>query len=153
MAEDRARRASFGEAVQYRRKMLGLTQGDVARLMHVSQNTVSRWEVAAHPPDNPLVVEQLARLLHADLDDLRQGIIHTSRPSEDLHGQVMSILMGHIDSPEVLALLGAIVEKSLHTNLDGLRRIDDYVSLIAERYPKAGRELIPDKGAAETGQL
>lgn len=142
MSEETERRASFGEAVRYRRKLLGLTQGEVARLMSVSQNTMSRWEIAARAPDDPYVVEHLAKVLHADPADLRDGIIRTERRSTDLKEQLVGIALQHAQTPEDFEMLLSVIEKALSLNPDGLRRVEDYIGLLAEHFGRgeAGEE-------------
>jgi len=135
MREEKLRRVSFGEVVQYRRKLLGLTQGEVARRMDVSQNTVSRWELAAYAPPQPYVVERLAQILHVDPDDLRGGIIRTGGGEEQSeHDQLVAMAARRARTPEELERMVATIEITLNLNSTGVLKMEDMARVVMQAY-------------------
>lgn len=73
----------LGEALRFRREELGLDQGQVARRLQVSQQTVSRWEKGLAVP-RPGRVLALAELLRTDAGRLQgmAGYRAPDQPSE-----------------------------------------------------------------------
>lgn len=62
----------FGEQLQIRRKQLNLTQAQLAQKLHVTRQTVSRWETNATYPNLDILVE-MSDFLDLSLDKLLKG--------------------------------------------------------------------------------
>lgn len=144
MAEDSVTRLTFGEAVRYRRTQLGLTQRQLADMMKVSQNTLSRWEAMGRPPNDAVILRRLSELLYADPEDLRAGIVRMAPRGGEVHDQLVRIAMEHAETPAEVELLVGIIEGALRMNAEGLRRVEDYVRLLAEHFGGP-----PERGDAE----
>lgn len=59
----------WGDRIANRRKALGFTQASLARDMHVSQGTVSKWENGTLAPDDATKF-RLAELLNRSVTEL-----------------------------------------------------------------------------------
>lgn len=66
MTEGRIR---LGGEIQRRRKLLGLSQEDLAQRMNVSRQSVTKWETGQSAPDLDRLI-QLGDVLRTSLDDL-----------------------------------------------------------------------------------
>lgn len=62
----------FGAFIQERRKELGITQSELAQILHVTDKAISRWERAVGFPDIKLL-EPLAQALEVSLTELLQA--------------------------------------------------------------------------------
>ena len=62
-------RIRLGGEIQRRRKLLGLSQEDLAQRMNVSRQSVTKWETGQSAPDLDRLI-QLGEVLGASLDDL-----------------------------------------------------------------------------------
>lgn len=60
---------TIAERIVHRRKELGLTQKQLAELLHVSDKTVSRWETDKQIPD-ALTMQDIARALNMSVSEL-----------------------------------------------------------------------------------
>lgn len=60
---------TFGKQLQTQRQALKMTQQDLAERLHVTRQTVSRWETEASYPNLDVLVE-LSTVLNLSLDDL-----------------------------------------------------------------------------------
>ena len=60
---------TIAERIVHRRKELGLTQKQLAELLHVSDKTVSRWETDKQIPD-ALTMQDIARALNISVSEL-----------------------------------------------------------------------------------
>lgn len=60
---------NLNENIRYYRKRRGLTQSQLAEMLSVSAQTVSRWEVGGNMPD-VLILPQIADVFNISLDDL-----------------------------------------------------------------------------------
>lgn len=60
---------TFGKQLQTQRQALKMTQQDLAERLHVTRQTVSRWETEASYPNLDILVE-LSTVLNLSLDDL-----------------------------------------------------------------------------------
>ena len=59
---------AINTVIQERRKALGLTQEQVAEMLQVSAQTVSRWECGSTLPD-AMTLPEIARLYGVTVDD------------------------------------------------------------------------------------
>ena len=55
--------------IKERRLQLGLSQVQLAKLLHVTQSTISEWESGRKPPNLPHAME-LAAVFNCRIDDL-----------------------------------------------------------------------------------
>lgn len=60
---------SIADRISHRRKELGLTQKQLAEMLHVSDKTVSRWETGKQIPD-ALTMQEIARALNMSVAEL-----------------------------------------------------------------------------------
>ncbi|MCM1568204.1 MAG: helix-turn-helix domain-containing protein [Roseburia sp.] len=60
---------ALGKLVRFLREQEHMQQKDLARLLHVSPGTVSKWETGINYPDTP-ILGNLATLFHISVDDL-----------------------------------------------------------------------------------
>ena len=65
-------RKSIGSFIAALRKAKGMTQKDLAELLHVSDKTVSRWETGDGTPDLALI-PVLAEIFGVTCDELLRG--------------------------------------------------------------------------------
>lgn len=63
---------NFGKNVQILRKMANLTQEELAEKMHVSRQTVSKWELGAILPEIEKLLE-LCEMFHCSADQILKG--------------------------------------------------------------------------------
>ena len=63
---------SVGERITELRKLLEMSQGDLARAMDVSRQAVSKWENGLNSPDTTKLI-QLAEVLDTDVEYLATG--------------------------------------------------------------------------------
>lgn len=63
---------NIGERINQIRKMAGMTQEELAEKMHVSRQTISKWETGASSPDLENAVS-LCTLFQISLEDFVQG--------------------------------------------------------------------------------
>ena len=68
-----------GEFIAKRRKSQNLTQGDLARALHVSEQAVSKWERGQNYPDICLLSD-LATLLKVSVTEILHGAQNTMEP-------------------------------------------------------------------------
>lgn len=73
----------FALTLRCHRKSLGLDQDELAELLDVAQNTISRWEAGSRTPRDP--VEVLMRLykLSDIFDDVVDGVIELAMRGDD----------------------------------------------------------------------
>lgn len=71
----------FGERLKISRKKMQLTASELAGIMSVAQNTVSRWETGTRAPDFE-TVRTLARLLNTSVGYLMGEVDDPSPPAE-----------------------------------------------------------------------
>jgi transcriptional regulator with XRE-family HTH domain len=133
-------RIPFGKLLYQRRKALGLRQKDVADALRVSQNTVSRWEMAYQAPTNAHLLETLASLLGVDPDDLRDGVLRSEKHEATLQEQIETLARAYAVSAGHMDLLRRVFTIVPHLPLEDARRVDDYIDLLANRKPKEGAE-------------
>ena len=62
----------IGKVIAKRRKEKGMTQGELAERLSVSNKTISKWETGAGLPDISILVD-LASVLDISVDDLLKG--------------------------------------------------------------------------------
>lgn len=67
--EMRANMESIADRISLRRKVLGLTQKQLAEMLHVSDKTVSRWETGKQIPD-ALTMQDIAKALDMSVSEL-----------------------------------------------------------------------------------
>lgn len=83
----------LGERIAEKRKEQGMTQIELAEKMHVTRQTVSRWEAGAVYPDVEKIAE-LASILEVSCDYLLTDMDadHTSSPAKAPSGSVTRLL-------------------------------------------------------------
>lgn len=123
--------------LQAARETAGLYQHQVAALMHVSDDTVSRWERGLQPPD-PDQVAELEELYKAP--GLWYGWMRwkykSFRDRYPEHPETASLALAMVNAEYQLADLRGLQEAVIRDALDG--KIDDPKQ--AERLKKEGRE-------------
>ena len=62
----------IGKVIAKRRKEKGMTQGELAERLSVSNKTISKWETGVGLPDISILVD-LASILDISVDDLLKG--------------------------------------------------------------------------------
>jgi len=62
----------IGKVIAKRRKEKGMTQGELAERLSVSNKTISKWETGVGLPDISILVD-LASVLDISVDDLLKG--------------------------------------------------------------------------------
>jgi transcriptional regulator with XRE-family HTH domain len=77
LKEDDMDQNKVGLFIQERRKYLNMTQSDLARTLHVSDQAVSKWERGLNYPDIELI-SSLADLLKVSVSDILQGELSMS---------------------------------------------------------------------------
>ena len=80
--ERTAESVRFGPAIKAFRAKAGLSQAELADIVHVSRNTVVKWENDGYKPDHDTIVE-LCKILGMSLDDL-YGIATTAVTQQEL---------------------------------------------------------------------
>ena len=60
---------NLGENIKVARKAAGLTQGELGKLLDVSQNEVSRWEINKIVP-NVLTFAEICKALNVSADEI-----------------------------------------------------------------------------------
>lgn len=81
----------FGLFLQSRRKELGMTQSDLAEIIHVTDKAVSRWERGVGFPDIKLL-EPLAEALGLTLTELIQCKLLEEKQEESLREETEKIM-------------------------------------------------------------
>lgn len=82
----------LGKRLSQKRKDLGMTQTELAEQMHVTRQTVSRWESGAVYPDVTKIAE-LASLLHVSCDYLLQDEMEQDAGEESVEMPAVSRLL------------------------------------------------------------
>ena len=72
----------FGAAIKAFRAKAGFSQAELAEIVHVSRNTVVKWENDGYKPDHDTIIE-LCKILGMSLDEL-YGIATTSVSQQEL---------------------------------------------------------------------
>lgn len=72
-------RIKLGGEIQRRRKLMGLSQEDLAQRMNVSRQSVTKWETGQSAPDLDRLI-QLSDVLRISLDDLLKNPDASSAP-------------------------------------------------------------------------
>ena len=72
----------FGAAIKAFRSKAGFSQAELAEIVHVSRNTVVKWENDGYKPDHDTIIE-LCRLLGMSLDEL-YGIATSTVSQQEL---------------------------------------------------------------------
>lgn len=75
---------SFGENLQYLRKQKEITQEQLAEVLEVSRQSVSKWESGQSYPEMEKLL-QICGMFHCNMDTLMQGDISKTF-AEDVHG-------------------------------------------------------------------
>lgn len=75
---------SFGENLQFLRKRDNMTQEQLAELLEVSRQSVSKWESGSSYPEMDKIL-QICSMFHCSMDTLMQGDI-SRKFAEDVHG-------------------------------------------------------------------
>ena len=83
----------MGEKIAARRKDLGLTQTDFADKLHVTRQTVSRWEAGAVMPDIDKITD-ISDLLDVTCDFLLKDELTDPKAAPAGAGRLLSALVG-----------------------------------------------------------
>ena len=75
---------SLGQNLQFLRKQKDMTQEQLAELLEVSRQSVSKWESDTTFPETDKLL-QIANLFHCTLDDLMQKDISTQYVEDTNH--------------------------------------------------------------------
>jgi transcriptional regulator with XRE-family HTH domain len=106
--------SGFGELLRHRREAQGLEQAELARLLDVTQQTVSKWETGVTVP-RPSRVAALARALELDA-----GLLHAAAADTDAsiagragraHAPPAGIRLERLTQDELVTLLEAAWEE------------------------------------------
>lgn len=73
----------FALTLRCYRKNLGLDQDELAELLNVGQNTVSRWEAGIRTPRDPVEVLMCLHELSDIFDDVVEGIAELAMRDDD----------------------------------------------------------------------
>ena len=73
----------FALTLRCYRKNLGLDQAELAKLLDVAQNTVSRWEARIRTPRDPVEVLMRLHELSDTFDDVVEGIAELAMRDDD----------------------------------------------------------------------
>ncbi|WP_122645412.1 helix-turn-helix domain-containing protein [Enterococcus mediterraneensis] len=95
----------ISEVLKERRKKMGLTQGQVAERIYVSQKSISNWENGKNYPD----IESLIRLAHLYELSLDQLLLEGSSLVEDIKIQAEQKTMKRMALPSLIVNLCIIV--------------------------------------------
>lgn len=95
----------INEVLKERRKKMGLTQGQVAERIYVSQKSISNWENGKNYPD----IESLIRLAHLYELSLDQLLLEGSPLVEDIKIQAEQKTMKRMALPSLIVNLCIIV--------------------------------------------
>lgn len=100
--------SGFGELLRSRREAQGLEQVELARLLGVTQQTVSKWETGVTVP-RPARVGALARALALDAGLLHAAAADSEAPSWDGRGDdaPAGIRLDRLSQDELVTLLDA----------------------------------------------
>lgn len=98
----------FGEILRNRREEQGLEQGDVARRLGVTQQTVSKWETGVTIPRAPRIAA-LASLLDIDAGLLHRaaGTSSEQGPRHGGSGHATNVSLELLSEKDLLRLLDA----------------------------------------------
>ena len=119
----------FGDFIKLRREELRLDQVDLARLLGVQQQTVSKWEQAKTVP-KPRRIRELARELRVEVSDLMryagylaEGDSEEMQAKEPLHNLLEQV--GGLTDDQLIVLIDQAWEEyrgRLGFNLEDPRR-------------------------------
>lgn len=88
--DDRYIYLPFGKALRHYRERADLTQAQLAAILgHSGHSTVAGWEQRAEPLSSDLMMERLAGILNAPIDDLAAGRILRERAAIETFDQVI----------------------------------------------------------------
>lgn len=90
-------RMSLGQFIAKRRKMMQLTQEELAERVHVSKSAIAKWETDGGIPDRDNL-QKLSEVMKISIDELHRIII--SKNSEDIDYDINI-------TPEIIASLEA----------------------------------------------
>lgn len=107
--------SGFGELLRSRREAQGFEQAELARLLGVTQQTVSKWETGVTVP-RPARVSALARALELDA-----GLLHAAAADEGADGDDTSSGERRDDPPAGIRL-DRLSQDELVTLLDAAWR-------------------------------
>ena len=132
--------------LQAAREAAGLYQHQVAALMHVSDDTVSRWERGLQPPE-PDQVDELEKLYKAP--GLWHGWMryhhksYRDRYPESPDGALlaMTMLQAKYQLADVAAQQDQVIRDALDGSIDDKRGFDAYVKELKEAYAALGAVL------------
>ena len=122
-----AQKTALARAVRERREQIGLSQEDVARELHVSLRTYSRWELGQNKRDNiSHRLEVVAAALQTTADDLAaRALIISGQPKdrplpEDADAQIRQSILdlrGQLEDLKAQILLVRTQQEALNKRL------------------------------------
>lgn len=96
---------SLGKNIKKMRSNSGLTQKDMARLLGVSDKTISSWEIDRTEP-NMGMVEKMCEIMHCTKSELISGSLEV--PEYDPIMAEAVVLLGKISKEQKLAVLSLL---------------------------------------------
>ena len=139
---------TIAERIVQRRKELGLTQKQLAELLHVSDKTVSRWETDKQIPD-ALTMQDIARALNISVSEL-YGVeamqVNVSSKSS-LHKKIRKIFcIGVLIA--VLLIVGGFYAANRELNSQVSCQIDEFPMYMLTGYDQSIVEWVDYCNAA-----
>jgi len=135
---------SIGEMIYNRRKVLNMTQKDLAQKLNISDRTVSRWECGNSLPD-VVMLKTVAKVLEMDIADFYSDVVEREinetetvdyeRIKQYKRGLILPFLL------LIAALVALPIIKLYYADILSIPRIQvwdpDYNAYIAKLYQKA----------------
>ncbi len=108
------KKMSFGKFIAKRRKLMRLTQEDLASLIGVSKSAVAKWEINGGLPDRDNL-KRLSEVIGVSGDDLHRVITRGDSKDVDLRINI---------TPDVIASLESFGYKVIRPEEDGFEEED-----------------------------
>lgn len=132
----------FGDQLQERRRQLGLTQSQLANKLHVTRQTVSRWETDATYPNLDVLVT-ISDILGLSLDKLLKGseskMVNTISRDVRLKRRYRKWLFGIFGMIVLLVLCLGVLSWGRHSQNELIDRVNPLLK------PTYGYALLPEK--------
>ena len=101
---------SVGERIIELRKQQNISQGQLAKALHISRQAVSKWETGQSLPDTEKMI-QLAELLDTDIEYLSSGRRNMARRPPVVLETVNTVEVEKIVEVPVVKVVEKIIEK------------------------------------------
>lgn len=108
------KKMSFGKFIAKRRKLMHLTQEDMAELIGVSKSAVAKWEIDGGLPDRDNL-KRLAEVIGMSVDDMHRIIGRAGAKDIDLRVNI---------TPDVIASLESFGYKVIRPGEDDIEQED-----------------------------